>query len=403
MNIKTVLKNSKIVTRLYSVLDLVKDKINYKFYSETLIWCFKFLPLKKNKIVFDNFLGKGYGGKPKIIAEEIIRRNLNCDLVWLVNKQQDMPSKIRQVKYGSREATKQLATAKMWVFNCRNVEHPKKRKNQVYLQTWHGDVGLKKVEAEVEQFLSPQYVNAAKNDGLICDLFTVTSEYQKQRVIKSFWYKGEIIKTEFQGIPSYAEKKYAKENVCCYFDLPIKANFILYVPTFRNDYRYNYFSIDFNKSILAARQKYGGSWYIIVRLHPNVSEMQNAIEYNERILNGTQYGDIMDLIYSAEFVISDYSNLLFKAMRYEIKSLIYAPDYINYIQKERALTMNIKSLPAPFSENSEQLCSQISEFDDNLYLEKCRELNKEFGYVGTKKDVDNIIKWITDNLFPTNS
>ena len=42
------------------------------------------LPVQKDKIVFENFNGNSYGCNPKYIAEEIIRRNLPYDLVWLV-------------------------------------------------------------------------------------------------------------------------------------------------------------------------------------------------------------------------------------------------------------------------------------------------------------------------------
>ena len=42
------------------------------------------LPIEKNKIVFSNFNGGSYGCNPKYIAQEIIKRGLPYDLVWLV-------------------------------------------------------------------------------------------------------------------------------------------------------------------------------------------------------------------------------------------------------------------------------------------------------------------------------
>ena len=42
---------------------------------------FRILPIAKNKIVFDNFCGKGYGGNPKYIAEAISVSRL-CFLLY---------------------------------------------------------------------------------------------------------------------------------------------------------------------------------------------------------------------------------------------------------------------------------------------------------------------------------
>jgi CDP-glycerol glycerophosphotransferase len=42
------------------------------------------LPVSNNKIVFANFLGRGMGGSPKYIAEEMFRQGLPYDLGWRV-------------------------------------------------------------------------------------------------------------------------------------------------------------------------------------------------------------------------------------------------------------------------------------------------------------------------------
>ena len=74
-------------------------------------------------IVFENFNGNSYGCNPKYIAEEIIRRNLPYDLVWLVRsvtkeKEKNVfPEQIRLVGYGSKQALKELASAKIWIDN----------------------------------------------------------------------------------------------------------------------------------------------------------------------------------------------------------------------------------------------------------------------------------------------
>ncbi len=70
------------------------------------IWfnVFKIAKVKKNKIVMCNFFGNGFGDNPKYIALEIMNRFKNVDIVWLLNsknKETDIPSEIRTVKYNS--------------------------------------------------------------------------------------------------------------------------------------------------------------------------------------------------------------------------------------------------------------------------------------------------------------
>ena len=104
--------------------------------------------LKKNKLVFCNLHGNGYGGNPKYIAEEIIAQGLNYDLVWLLRKDLlekcHFPPSIRIVQYGTLEALYELVSAKIWINNVNgDFFYIPKRENQFYIQTWHG-IPLKK-------------------------------------------------------------------------------------------------------------------------------------------------------------------------------------------------------------------------------------------------------------------
>ena len=126
----------KILKWVYKEIKLIFAKI---FYLDI----FK---IQNNKIVFDNFLGKGYGCNPKYIAEEIIKEQLDYELVWPVKDiKSEMPQQIRKVKYGSIRALYELATAKVWIDNVRNYKGIDKKEQQFYIQKWHWSIGLKKV------------------------------------------------------------------------------------------------------------------------------------------------------------------------------------------------------------------------------------------------------------------
>lgn len=113
-----------------------------------------------------NFSKRGYGCNPKYIAEEIIRRRLDYDLVWLVGDMNEpMPKEIRKVLYGSTDAEYELSTAKIIVTNTKNSPPYRKKLGQYLIMTWHDGLcaGIfKKIEREAEEQLSPNYVAMSK-------------------------------------------------------------------------------------------------------------------------------------------------------------------------------------------------------------------------------------------------
>ena len=109
-----------------------------------LYYFFGIFPIKKNKIFIQNFNGKGYGDNPKYIVEEILRRDLDFVLVWAVMPKlsKNFPKGIKTVRYKSIRAIYEEATAKIWIDNCRKQLYVRKRKEQYYIQTWHGMISF---------------------------------------------------------------------------------------------------------------------------------------------------------------------------------------------------------------------------------------------------------------------
>ena len=115
---------------------------------------FRLLPVKKGRIVAENFFGKGYGDNPKYIYDELLI-NPELELVWLIKKNTDteFPVGVNVVKRGTLKELYYLATAQVWIDNSRKHYGIRKRKGQMYIQTWHGGIALKKIEKDVENSL----------------------------------------------------------------------------------------------------------------------------------------------------------------------------------------------------------------------------------------------------------
>lgn len=331
--------------------------------------------INNKKIVFDNFNGKGFGCNPKYIATELIKENVDCDMVWLVNDMNtEMPKEIRKVKYGSFKSYYELTTAKIWIDNVRNYKGIPKKKKQFYIQTWHASIGFKKCEADIEKLLPEQYVKEAKNDGQITDLMISDSNFVTNVFKSAFWYNGKI---EQIGLPrndilnELPEK--IKKKVYDYFKIEYSKKIVIYAPTFRKEEKEDYIKFDYHKCCKILSEKFGGEFVLLIRLHPNDVEHAKQIKEDEFVKNATLYPDIQELLAVSEVGITDYSSVAFDLAIVGKPVFLLCKDYENFIKKERDLFFDMKELPFSLNLTEEELYKSIQEFSIDEYNQICAE------------------------------
>lgn len=353
-------------------------KILLKYFKNLLIiflyYICRIFPINNKKIVISSYYGKGYGDNAKYIVEEIIRQDLDWDIVWLCNKSIDtMPKVVRKVKNNSISSIYEMVTAKVWIDNCRKPYFTRKRKGQFYIQTWHGGIALKQIEKDVAIKLGNDYIKKAKNDSKMADLFISNSKFCTDMYNSIFWYEGEVLEC---GSPRcdilINENESIKEKVNKYFGFKKNSHILIYAPTFRKNNNTEIYNIDFDQLIKVLENKFGGEWNILVRLHPNISSKDNFMKYNSKIKNSTNYDDMYELLLASDILITDYSSSMFEFSFTKKPVILYAPD-IKLYKEERDFYFDIYSLPYPLSLNNEQLFNEIENFDINLYSSKLKE------------------------------
>jgi CDP-glycerol glycerophosphotransferase len=401
MKVKQYLKNfpriySGVQRIFYILVLLPRYKIN-KGFILLLTHIFIKLPIKKNKIVMANFNGNGFGCNLKYIAEEIIRQNLNYDIVWLIKKELkesvEIPSPIRMVEFRSIRHYYELATAKIWIDNERKSIYTPKRKEQYYIQTWHGVVALKQIEKDVEKQLPSHYIAKAKNDSKMIDLLISNSEVHTDLFKRAFWYEGEILEIGAPRSEILVNRHDISKKVLSYFNFKGK-NILLYAPTFRDKAGTEVYNIDFDRLLKALEKKYGGDWIILVRLHPDVSTKVNFFEYNKKVFNATDYEDMNELLSVSDILITDYSSCMFDFSITKKPIFLYAPDITEYIE-ERNFYFDIHSLPYPLAENNDQLQRLIEGYDKSSYLKELNVFLNELGIfdsIGASAKIVKIIE-----------
>jgi len=385
---------------------IIPDRLKFfviDFINGRYCYFFWLLPIKSNRIVICNFYGQGFGDNPKYIVEEIIKRGLDFDIVWLVKKdlmgKVRFPTKVRVVEYKSFRSLYELATARLWLDNCRKVFYPPKRKSQFYIQTWHGGLGVKSVEKDAESKLSKIYVWNAKKDAKITDLMISDGSYITNLFSRSFWYDGDIMECGFPRNDillqnSEEMKKQIKERL----NLKLTDKILLYAPTFRNIPRVEDYLFDSEKVRDSLHRKFGGNWVILFRLHPNISSVTgDLIKFPSDLIDVSKYEDLQELLLVSDAFMTDFSGCLSDFFLLKRPIFLYCTNYSDYF-KERGFSTDIKSLGFPMAESNEELIKHIEEFNMEDCMKAIEANYRRLGLVFNQHSARDIVDLISDKM-----
>lgn len=337
-------------------------------------YVFRVFPIKENRIYCSNFCGRGYGDNPKYICEALLKSEGNYDIVWEVNNMnEEMPIGVRKVKNLSFRDIYEATTSKIWIDNARKNIWFRKRKKQLYIQTWHGGIGFKKVEADSSQALPDRYVIQAKHDSDMMDCLLSGSQWSTEIYSNVFWFSGPILKT---GLPRQdilidldKEKSIELKNK---IGIPAGYRVITYAPTFRKDMTdYSIYDLKWENITDALSDRFGGEWIGAIRLHPGLVREYNS--KNKNCIDLSKHPDSQEVLAISDIVITDYSSVVFDHALTGKPSFIYATDLEEY-RKDRDVYFDFDSIPFPFAETQEQLVNNIKFFD----LEKYQKELKHF-------------------------
>lgn len=351
---------------------------SYREVISKSIEIFKDLPVNPQKIVFVSYDGKGYSCNPKYIAEEILRRDLPFDLVWLVGDlNAEMPNKIRKVLYDSFDALYELATAKVIVTNEMTPLMFRKKADQYFIMTWHGCWVVKYVNLDLKERCTPQLIDAINASNAVTDLMLAGSEDNLAEIRRAFGYKGEVLSCGLprqdiffkpDAIPSISQKVKSSLHI------QAQNKILLYAPTFREiDLEFgtiqeaDTYRIDFQRLLNVLEKSFGGKWTLLCRLHPILSERglsKKVFTPSENILDATDYPDVQELMVAADAVLTDYSSVIYDFMLQNKPVFVLAKDLTRY-DELRGLHPNYFEMPFEIARSEDELFDVVEHFNDN--------------------------------------
>ena len=408
-NIIEYCKKNKLFRKLVRLMANLKGKINYSFYY------YKY-KVNDKIILFEVFNGRNYSCSPKAIYECMIKDEKYKDytFVWAfknVNKHIKLSNeRTVLVKINSKNYFKYLSMSKYWVVNSLVTSAIKKKKNQLYIQCWHG-TPLKKLRYDIE--VEGNVLNSVKEirrrndlDAVKFDYFLSPSKFCTEKFTSAFnlkkLKKDNILIEEGYPRNDYLinHKKSDVIKIKKALNIPKDKKVILYAPTFRDNqhtsgvgYTYN-LGLDFDK----LKKEFNDDYVILFRTHYFVSNSFDFTNYENFIIDASKYDDINDLYIVSDMIITDYSSVFFDFANLKRPMLFYMYDLEEYKNNLRDFYFDLDVLPGPIVEKEKDLIKEIKNIDkyDKKYLKKYQKFNEKFNYLddgsATKRVVDIIFK-----------
>ncbi|MGL5933453.1 MAG: CDP-glycerol glycerophosphotransferase family protein [Cetobacterium sp.] len=348
--------------------------------KSSIVELMKLFPIKRNRCIFYSSYGANYGCNPKYISKYLKETNSNLELVWVLNSPEKYSLEgIKVVKNMSLVYFYNLATSKVIVTNFRTALDFKKRKNQKYIQTWHSSLRLKQIEKDAEKSLPKEYLLQAKEDSEKIDYLLSGCKKSTEIFKRAFLYDGVILESgtprnDFLFNITEKEKQQIKNSLGVKEDEKV----LLYAPTFRKGNSLDVYNLNYAELLDSLKIRFGGKWKILLRLHPHLINLSSNIK-DENIIDVTKYDDIQELLGVSDFLISDYSSLMFDFSITKKPCILYTPDLYEYTSSDRGLYFDIHKLPFESVLNNEALNKAILEFDDSYYRDNLEQFLEGVG------------------------
>ncbi len=399
------------------------------FFQSLPFYLFRVLPIKRNKIVFTTIEGTtGFTCNPKYIALELMRRNnelpyeKRMNLVWLVDDpQKQFPKEIHKVRNTLWNRAYELTTARFWIDNSRKQLECRKRKGQIYIQTWHAKLGFKPTCLDRGASFSKIAFLVSKHDSDMVDYWLSNSDWYDKTLKTGSLYEGKTIRC---GSPRCDILVRAKDDDSFKQILKVRLakklavenknltdiHFMMYAPTFRGGNQSTTRSLekaghmpDFARLKVSLEKKFGGQWVVLLRLHPQMTvrkitggaSKDSDKELTKNLRDISTIDDMYEILSACDALMTDYSSAAFDAATMEIPIFLYCDDYQEYENERGKLLWNLKEIPFPLAENDEELIEQVASFDALNYRIKLHELFDEAGITedgqGSKVVVDYLL------------
>ena len=311
-------------------------------------------------------------------------------MVWLTHDiTRAFPSYIHPVKDTPLNTAYHLSTAKVWVDNYRKPYGTLKRKGQLYIQTWHATIGFKAVGLFRGEAFPKIARLVSEWDSSLVDYCLSNSKYCDEVYPKKLLYNGPTLRVGSPRVdPLINDRETLHIKLREDLGLDGDVKLLLFAPTFRSGNQQGKRElaaetpqIDFDMLIEALKERFGGDWRILLRLHPTLAarlDEMPLLKKNPKLIDVSALPDISQILGGCEMLITDYSSCAFDAAFAHIPVLLYADDVKEYIKERGKFMWKREELPFDIAENDMSLIENIYKFEYQQYINRVNSFMEYF-------------------------
>lgn len=368
---KTFLKNHRL---LYAAAKFARQ-ILYFFLRMLMRIFHAIFGVEENKIYFSSFSGSMYNDSPKYICEALHEIYPQGKFVFRLNAsgmdQADIPEYVLRVKQKSLRALREMATAKVIVKNAYFKPYMVKFADQYYVQTWHGDRGLKRIVMDANPERKKPFP-----DSKYMDLAASGSDFGRDICFRrAMRYEGEILDVGVAKNDILIDPpENIREKICARLGIDENDRILLYAPTFREKTSGSHQSANFSLKRLreTLEAAYKCKWRILVRSH-----VLNTGVGSDEGLDVSRYPDVSELLLISDMLITDYSSIAYDYVLLNRPIIHYHADRAEYVAESRKFLYDPEELPFIIAHSEDELMQIVANLPN--IEENCRAICEFFG------------------------
>jgi CDP-glycerol glycerophosphotransferase len=393
-------KNEKYNYYISKYNQIMKNNKNQKIIESYNSFCEE--PIENQIILYETFHGKSMTDNPYAIFKSLINNEKYQDYthVWVINndtKENDVFRHYKNVifvKVHSKEYIKYLAKAKYLINNTSFPPYFCKRKEQVYLNTWHG-TPLKTLGTDMNGPID-QLKNIQRN-FIHADYIISPNEFTTEKLINTHnlkgIYEGKVLEVGYPRIDLIQNTKKTDilNKIRNYINIDTTKKIALYAPTWRGNVGKE---IDIKEEvkqiIFNMKEHLDESFQLVLKVHPLLYKFfKNDKELSNMFIPDSI--DVNEFLSIVDLLITDYSSIFFDFYIRDKPIILYVYDKDEYLS-ERGTYIDFEDLNCYIANDKYQLNQYISDINKLYGCKKEEFIDKQDGKVTEK-----VIKHLFEN------
>ena len=375
--------------------------IQYWRFLDKLV--FQKMRIREDWVFVESFFGKSYSDSPKYFYEYLYDKyGDQYRFIWCLNRRtREVKGRPSICRRHSLRYVYYTARAKYFICNTRQPAWFKKRKETVFVETWHG-TPLKKLAFDLEDIHAVSqdhkklfYSQSKEWDYLVSanrfstDVFERAFCFPREKIIETGYPRNDILYSEHAGRIA--------EEVKRELGIPKGKRVILYAPTWRDNQFYEKAKYKFTLvlDLERMRREFGNDSVLLLRTHYYIADRLELSGLDDFVYNGSGYGDVSRLYLVSDICITDYSSVFFDFANLKRPLLFFAYDLEDYKEEIRGMYLDMeKELPGPVVQTNDELIDALRHLDEvtEQYRERYERFYDKFCHIDDGNAAERVVQ-----------